>query len=427
MATRAEFGRSLSQPEDIDGGSGAPWKQRIYASIYRLRYGWSFQSSFTFGESPIWLLGVLYHPDREGPAPHAGLEGVPKHVIDATEHFQSLSWMTYRTNFPPLYNGPTAFTTDCGWGCMIRSGQMLLATALHFHTGLKNWRLSSGDRDAEAMVKHKQILSCFLDSPDNPFSLHALMDYASKLGDHKPGDWFGPSQVAVLIKEALKGQLEKTQLSNTLSAYVAHDCTVYIGDIEKLFEDGKRSVLLLVPIRLGSDVFNRIYIPCVKSILTLEQCVGIIGGKPKHSVYFVGHQDDNLIHLDPHFSQPSSSPLSSVNLQSYHCLTIRKLPASKMDPSCTVGFYCKNIDEFHSLCSHAEPMLSPPQQLAMYPFFTFAKGCQDTVLDCTINMQFRTTRGGHPSSFDAQGSGEEEEEFIVVDCKVPPSDVSKPV
>lgn len=73
-----------------------------------------------------------------GPAPHAGLEGVPKHVIDATEHFQSLSWMTYRTNFPPLYNGPTAFTTDCGWGCMIRSGQMLLATALHFHTGLKS-------------------------------------------------------------------------------------------------------------------------------------------------------------------------------------------------------------------------------------------------------------------------------------------------
>ena len=46
-------------------------------------------------------------------------------------------------------------------------------------------------------------------------------------------------------------------------------CLVYIGDIEKLFEDGKRSVLLLVPIRLGSDVFNRIYIPCVK----VESCV----------------------------------------------------------------------------------------------------------------------------------------------------------
>ena len=45
-------------------------------------------------------------------------------------------------------------------------------------------------------------------------------------------------------------------------------CLVYIGDIEKLFEDGKRSVLLLVPIRLGSDVFNRIYIPCVK----VESC-----------------------------------------------------------------------------------------------------------------------------------------------------------
>lgn len=89
--------------------------------------------------------------------------------------------------------------------------------------------------------------------------------------------------------------------------------------------------------------------------------------------------DDNLINLDPHFSQPSCSQISTdVNLsvrvtyecvcvfislcthvQSYHCLTIRKLPASKMDPSCTVGFYCRDIEEFHSLCAHTEPVNTP--------------------------------------------------------------------
>lgn len=46
-----------------------------------------------------------------------------------------------------------------------------------------------------------QILSWFVDSPSPlcPFSLHALMRVAVKLGHH-PGDWFGPSQLAVLIR-----------------------------------------------------------------------------------------------------------------------------------------------------------------------------------------------------------------------------------
>jgi len=93
---------------------------------------------------------------------------------------------------------------------------------------------------------------------------------------------------------------------------------------------GGRAVLVLVGVRLGLDGVNPIYYESVKvntpssSLLTLisraddlvlcsslqnlftfPQSVGIAGGRPSSSYYFLGYQAESLFYLDPHHTRPA--------------------------------------------------------------------------------------------------------------------------
>ena len=68
----------------------------------------------------------------------------------------------------------------------------------------------------------------------------------------------------------------------------------------------ENSLLLMVCLRIGSITPNEDYFPMVKYLLESPYSVGILGGKPRRALYFVGYQDDNLIIKDPHYVQVKS-------------------------------------------------------------------------------------------------------------------------
>lgn len=46
------------------------------------------------------------------------------------------------------------------------------------------------------------------------------------------------------------------------------------------------------------------YLPSIRAILKLPQCLGMLGGKPGSSTYLLGLQDNVAFLLDPHYVQP---------------------------------------------------------------------------------------------------------------------------
>jgi hypothetical protein len=59
------------------------------------------------------------------------LHGSERRWASFLAHFRSVVWCTYRAAFPRL--GSDSYTSDMGWGCMLRTGQMVLAQTLTRH------------------------------------------------------------------------------------------------------------------------------------------------------------------------------------------------------------------------------------------------------------------------------------------------------
>ncbi|XP_039980127.1 cysteine protease ATG4D-like isoform X2 [Xiphias gladius] len=311
--------------DDQEAEERSRLRSKLVSAWNSVRYGWSLKQKSRFSKSsPVIMLGKSYELKDQG----------ERERFRRT--FVSLLWLTYRRGFPPLPS--CSLTTDSGWGCVLRTGQMLLAQGLLLHLMPPGWtwsvshhvvmddmeleirpadsgqsfkegpnkrgrKLSLGsllDRPMEAT--HRRVVSWFADQPTAPFGIHQLVELGRSSGK-KAGDWYGPSIAAHILQKAVAASAD---LPN-LVVYVAQDCTIYLEDVKRLCErplpQSWKSVIILVPVRLGGQDLNPAYITCVKKLLTLQCCIGIIGGKPKHSLFFVGFQDDHLLYLDPHYCQ----------------------------------------------------------------------------------------------------------------------------
>ncbi|KAF2087236.1 hypothetical protein K490DRAFT_42829 [Saccharata proteae CBS 121410] len=283
------------------------------------------------------------------------------------EDSESRIWLTYRSNFPIIprsqdpnaassmslnmrwkmqFNSEGGFSSDTGWGCMIRSGQSLLANTLQIlHLG-RDWR--RGKEPEEERV----LLSWFADDPQAPFSIHKFVQHGATACGKHPGEWFGPSATAQCIQTLSEGY-EKAGLA----VYITGDGSDVYED--KFFKTARRDggtcrpTLILVGIRLGIDRVTPVYWEALKTSLQLPQSIGIAGGRPSASHYFFGTQGPYFFYLDPHNTRPclpyhsKAAAYSADDIDSCHTRRLRRLHVKEMDPSMLIGFLIRDEADWH--------------------------------------------------------------------------------
>lgn len=301
---------------------------------------------------PVSLLGQLLRPG-------------PSLRDRVTEEILKLPWCTYRSHFKPIVrveagNVIKTFTSDQGWGCTLRAGQMVLIAALSKH-------LSIPFRENRFM--YAAMLGENLEN--SQFSLHKMVEIGQRHLHRMPGDWCSASTVSHILHYLIS----ETAFFSDFTVSVAMDGAIFrdevLADVSKRPLDSLRcdceagialcsacarqlwqgSLLLLAPLMPGRQCIDPAYHDAIRFFLSQPQSLGMIGGMGKSAVYVVGFQDDLLLYLDPHYVQRAALDEEDLlkRLDTYQADSIGLLKLEEASSSIALAFWLDSYDSFFSL------------------------------------------------------------------------------
>lgn len=198
--------------------------------------------------------------------------------------------------------------------------------------------------------EYHMILGFFMDKPECPFSIHNIAQHGNLYGK-KLGEWFGPTTISLVLQK-----LVDTYFGFDMSVYVAEQGILYVEElIQKMkmsHPDESKNLILLIPLRLGVDKFNMMYRDFIRNVFKIKQSLGIVGGRPNSSLYFIGYQDIDILYLDPHIVQKTSNLF-----ETYHVSYPSKMKIASMDPSMVLGFFCKDRRDLDECLEQIQQLL----------------------------------------------------------------------
>lgn len=159
-----------------------------------------------------------------------GAEYGPGDESRYASHLRSVPWLTYRHGFPAFR--PYEITSDAGWGCMLRSAQMLLGTGLLRHRLGASWRMPKDIADACASGAAVELLRLFVDCAGRRhlFSIHNMIMMGMQY-DKLPGEWYGPTTVSHVLRDLVN--IGCAELGHDVDLLVVQGGVLHRDEVER--------------------------------------------------------------------------------------------------------------------------------------------------------------------------------------------------
>lgn len=332
--------------------------------------------------------------------------------LDNFKHkIAKLLYYSYRKNFNPLinYKNKGIYTSDCGWGCMIRSSQMIFARAIYkilrFEQKEVNNAISSTlSYFFELPYTQENVPECFseyvktmveknnkdannisIKSIYPPFSIKPICGIG-EIYDKAAGEWFSDVNMPKIynILNENMGVIPKLKIITFQSLIslkrIIKSCFIKVENNEVNkddivnFMDEKYKFnkygLLFVSVRIGINNIPPEYHQSIKTLFTCKQCIGFIGGKDYSATYFIGYSGNNIFYLDPHYAQEAIHNIKNQKEieNTYLTKKVYQLKFDRLQTAFTVGFLFRNVKEFKELQTWIEQYCKNPNPCIQYEY-----------------------------------------------------------
>ncbi len=374
------------------------WKNRFFNIKDSMKYNLvNLNTKFIPDSTSIHLLNQIFNPNEP-----SGLK-IFKETLD------KLLLITYRSNYKQQKNikNDSIYTSDCGWGCMIRSSQMIFSRMIYLifeyiynkepseklvkaiipffmddNISMSEINIKSSDFTMIGMDSYISQLQKFLEqkntenqnkkleikSFDPPFSIQKICTIGEIFG-RTCGEWFSDYELPKIYEIInttfniipnlsilhFNSDIDMQTILESCFEKVEKD-KISNEDKQKYFTNEldesfcfKKMGAIFVSLRLGVTSISEDYFPAIKKLFECKQILGFIGGKFHFASYFFGFCGDDLLYLDPHYNQDSCNNLDNKTFMTYINKTVYKFPIKSLQSAFTVGFLFRDLIEFRNL------------------------------------------------------------------------------
>ena len=308
---------------------------------------------------------------------------------------ESFIYMSYRTglvNTSFLPGGKNNYTSDCGWGCMLRCCQMMLSRGL-IKMKKHQFKVSNpGNKKMDIMKVRKELIFLFYDKfieitniANNeqifdmyrtllkekyevveiipPYSIYILTLLGNCpnvfTSDYKMISCFLKIN-KTLFKDYIRmiyfknAFVKKIKIFQTFCKKIENEKNEKEIPKENIIEYNSdkyvfdKGGLIFISLRLGLHKIESNYLEMVPKLFNnLHNNIGFVSGKKKRAFYFIGMKGEKLIFADPHFNQNIEQ--DENNFPTYTVKEIFKTTTKELSSELTVGvaiFSKEELDQF---------------------------------------------------------------------------------